>query len=145
MTDRIDSITDILLGAAYADDHFHESEKDAIRELLGKLLGGDVPAELSARIESFDPAGFDVAETAGHFTADPEDDKYKLLELIAAVHAADDEFDFAEDEYVPQVATALGIAGGTLSRFTLEFEVEELADGLNSLRSIPPPPPGSEG
>ena len=141
MTDRIESITDILLGAAYADDHFHESEKAAIRELLGKLLGGDLPAELAERIEGFDPAGFDVAAVAGQFAGDSDDDKYKLLELIAAVHGADDEFDFAEDEYVHQVATSVGLADGQLSRFTLEFEVEELAEGLQSLRSVPPPPP----
>lgn len=142
MRDRIDTITELLLGAAYADDHFHESEKKAISELLGKLLKGDVPAELTARIESFDPKGFDVAAVAGQFADDSEDDKYKLLELVAAVHEADEEFDFAEDDYVRDVAKALGLGPAELSRFTLEFEIEELADDLDNLRKAPPPPPG---
>jgi uncharacterized tellurite resistance protein B-like protein len=141
MDNRIESISDLLLGAAYADDHFQQSEKAAIRELLGKLLHGDVPAEFEARIDGFDPKAFDVAATASAFASDSDDDKYKLLELIAAVHAADDEFDFAEDEYVRVVAEALGMGGDQLARVTLEFEVEELAAGLNSL-SKPPPPPG---
>jgi len=142
MDNRIDSITDLLLGAAYADDHFLESEKEAIRELLGKLLKGDVPSELTARIEAFDPKRFDVAATAKRFAGDSDDDKYKLLELIAAVHAADDEFDFAEDEYVRDVVKVLGMEGGQLARFTLEFEVEDLADNLDALRKGPPPAPG---
>lgn len=140
MQDRIDTICELLLGAAYADDFFHESEKKTINELLGKLLDGDLPAELKERIEIFDPAAFDLESQASQFAEDSEDDKYKLLELIAAVHAADDEFDFAEDEYVRKVASALGLAQEGLTRFTLDFEIEELKTELGKLRTPPPVP-----
>lgn len=141
MQDRIDAICELLLGAAYADDFFHEKEKETIVELLGKLLDDELPAELVARIEGFERDSFDLKAQASAFVDDADDDKYKLLELIAAVHAADDEFDFAEDDYVREVAEAIGLAPEGLTRFTLEFEVEELKPSLESLRNAPPPVP----
>jgi uncharacterized tellurite resistance protein B-like protein len=143
MRDRIDTICNLLLGAAYADDFFHDKEKEAIRELLAKLIDGEVPGELEERIESFDAAGFDVAAAAAEFADDSDDDKYKLLELIAVVHEADDEFDFAEDDYVRAVAEAVGLGAGGLTKFTLEYEVEELKEDLGQLRT-PPPIPGAK-
>lgn len=142
MSDRIDVICDLLLGAAYADDHFHDKEKQAINDLLGKLIEGDVPEGVSRRIEYFDAGEFDAREAAGAFKGDPADTKYKVLELIAAVHDADDEYDFAEDDYMREVATAMGMEGDALSKFTLDVEVEELKSDLDKLRT-PPPTPGS--
>ena len=141
MSDRIDVICDLLLGAAYADDHFHASEKQAIGELLGKLIDGDLPADLTKRIETFDAGAFDVATTAGAFKSDSDDDKYKILELIAVVHDADDEYDLAEDDYMREVASAMGMEGDALSKFTLDIEIEDLKDDLDRLRK-PPPVPG---
>jgi uncharacterized tellurite resistance protein B-like protein len=143
MSDRIDEITELLLGAAYADDQFLDSEKKAISELLGKLLKGDVPDEINAKIESFDPKGFDVAKVAAAFADDDDDDKYKLLELIAVVHDADDEYDFAEDDYVRDVAKAVGLDDEQLKRFTIEVEIEDLSEDLDKLRKSPPPAPGA--
>ncbi len=142
MSDRINVICDLLLGAAYADDHFHDSERKAINELLGKLIDGDLPADLTKRIETFDAGSFDVATSADTFKGDSNDDKYKILELIAVVHDADDEYDFAEDEYMRAVATAMGMEGDAMSKFTLDIEIEELKDDLDKLRT-PPPTPGS--
>ncbi len=143
MRDRIDTICNLLLGAAYADDFFHEKEKEAIRELLAKLIDGELPGELDQRIESFDAEGFDLAAATAEFVDDSDDDKYKLLELIAVVHEADDEFDFAEDDYVRAVAEAVGLGASGLTKFTLEYEVEELKEELGQLRT-PPPVPGAK-
>lgn len=141
--DRIEDICDLLLGAAYADEVFHEKEAATLIELLGKLLDGEVSAGLRARIEYFDPEGFDATAQARLFVDDDEEDKLKLLELIAAIHAADDEFDFAEDAYLRQVSAALGLPAELLERFTLDVEVEELKEPLSKLRKGPPPIPGS--
>jgi uncharacterized tellurite resistance protein B-like protein len=143
MRDRINSICEILLAAAYADDFFHEKEGQVIGELLRKVMDDDVPAEVKELIGSFDPKSFDLASRVAEFADDTEDDKYKLLEFIAAVHEADDEFDFAEDEFVREVASGLGFEGEKLARFTLEFEVEDLKEDLEQLRTGPPPPPGA--
>jgi uncharacterized tellurite resistance protein B-like protein len=141
MQDRIVTICDLLLGAAYADDVFHDKEAETLTTLLSKLIEGELPAGLKARIEHFDPEGFDLEEAARSFADDSEEDKVKLLELIAAIHAADDEFDFAEDEYLRKVGAALGLSDETLARFTLDIEVEELRDDFGRL-SAPPPIPG---
>lgn len=142
MQDRIVTICDLLLGAAYADDVFHEKEAATLTDLLSKLIDGELPEGLKARIEHFDPQGFDVEEATRSFAEDSEQDKVKLLELVAAIHAADDEFDFAEDEYLRKVGKALDLSDEVLAQFTLEVEVEELADGLERLRQSPPPIPG---
>ena len=141
MRDRINSICEILLAAAYADEFFHEKEKEVIGELLGKLLDGDLPAELRELIDTFEPSSFDLGSRVAEFADDTEDDKYKLLEFIAAVHEADDEFDFAEDDFVRDVVDKLGFGDDALTRFTLEFEVEELKEDLSHLRAVPPPVP----
>lgn len=132
MIDRIDDITDLLLGAAYADDEMADSEQRMITELLAKLLGGSLPDGLSARIAVFDPAEFDVASCARSFAGVPEETKHKLLGLIAAVHEADEEFDFAEDDYLRAVAKELSLADPDLSKYTIEFE--ELDSDLADVR-----------
>jgi len=145
MRDRIDVITDILLGAAYADSHLHDRERRTIRELLGKLLDGDeLPDDVDARIESFDPDAFDVAARAAEFAGEDDDNKRKLLELVAAVHDADEEIDLDEDDYVRAVAEAIELDDSALSGLVLEYEVEQLQDGLRALRASPPPIPGTE-
>lgn len=140
MLDRIDTICALLLGAAYADDHFHEREKQMIRELLSDLVDGDLPESVEARIEGFIPEGFDAAETAREFAKDPDANHRALLELIAAVHEADDEYDFKEDDYVRTVAEALG---ADASRLVLDYETEDLKQDLGKLRPSPPPIPGA--
>ena len=69
--DRTLAICDLLLGAAHADEHFHDEERETVRELLSDLHGGEtLPAELEKRIEVFTPAGFDVASVAAPFRGD---------------------------------------------------------------------------
>lgn len=122
MQDRIEDITDLLLGAAYADDEMADSEKRLITQLLEKLLGGTLPDGLAARIAVFDPADFDAPACARGFAEVAEEAKHKLLGLIAAVHEADDEFDFAEDDYLRAVAAELKLADPDISKYVIEFE-----------------------
>lgn len=141
MRDRVDVITDLLLGAAYADEQLDEREQDKVRELLKELMSGDVPPGLDKRIEMFEPNDFDVYEAASAFADDSEDNKQKLIELIAAVHDADDELDLSEDEYLRQVAEALDIGEEMLADLVLDYEVEDLKDAFAELRAVPPPIP----
>jgi uncharacterized tellurite resistance protein B-like protein len=142
--DRTMAICDLLLGAAYADEQFTNHEREAVRELLGDLCGGsDLPSEIEARIELFDPKAVDLDKTCAVFAKDSEDDRRKLLHLISAVHEADEELDFAEDDYVRAVAEALDLPEETLTGIAVDFEVEELKQDFDKLRKSPPPVPGS--
>src|SRR5262245_38657066 len=58
---RIGLLTDLFLGAAFADGSFVDRERDYIRSLLKDLLVIDaLPAGLEQRIAEFDPARFDL-------------------------------------------------------------------------------------
>jgi len=139
--ERIMVITDLLLGAAYADDNLRGSEEDAVRRLLGELLGdGDLPAEVEERIKTFPAGTFDFEEAADDFADDPPIQKRKLLELVAAVHDADDETDLAEDDYIKRLGVALGLAPSEFEDLTLDYDVEELRDSLEELAGPPASP-----
>jgi uncharacterized tellurite resistance protein B-like protein len=110
MKDRIPLLADILMAAAHADDHLHGEEKNAVRRLLRQVLGGEaVPMDVEFRIDEFDAAGFDLGEAAEAFAGEPIETRRRLLELVSAVHAADQEYDLSEDEFVHRLAAALGM------------------------------------
>lgn len=140
--DRTLAICDLLLGAAHADSHFHDQERETVRDLVADLHGDDaLPAEVEARIDDFAPAGFDVARAAAGFRADPMDERRKLLHLVAAIHDADEELDLAEDDYLRALAAALELPADALKGLALEFEVEELRGDFAALKSAPSVPP----
>ena len=103
-------------------------------------LGGLTPA-LEQRIAKFDPKKFELAKTAALFHDDPEDDRRRILFLVAAIHDADDEIDFAEDEYLRALAKALGLPDAALAGLTLDVETDELQQTFQQVRKGPPPPP----
>lgn len=141
LPDRILGVCDLLLGAAYADAEFKDREREEVREMLADLTGAKLSDELAARIDSFDPGQFDLAKTAAEFQADPEDDRRRLLFLVAAVHDADEEIDFAEDDYLRSLCKALGLPDAALAGMIVDVEVEELQQVLAQVRKPPPPPP----
>ena len=139
-SDRILVITDLLLGAAYADSRLDGAEQAAVRELLQELLGGgELPPEVDAHVKSFKASAFDLRASAQAFSVDPLIQKRKLLELVSKVHEADDEIDFAEDEFLVELARALGVPESDYKDLTLEVQIEELRTSLAQLR--PPPLP----
>ena len=140
-TDRILPLSELLLGAAYADKELKDQERDEVRTLL-QGLGGDLSAEVEERIKSFDPAKFDLKASAAAFKGDTEDDRKKLLYLVAAVNEADDEIDFAEDDYLRDLGAALGLPKAALEGLAMEVETEELKQTFEKVvRKGPPPPP----
>lgn len=140
MEDRILEITDLLMGAAHADNVLHDKEEQAVRKLLGELLGGDVPAEVDARIKGFDPKAFNLEHAAQGFLKGKPEDRRKLLELVSAVHDADEEIDLAEDEYLGTLAKALGLPDNEVVDLQVDYEIEELRDHLRDIRKPPPIP-----
>jgi uncharacterized tellurite resistance protein B-like protein len=132
MKHHILTITDLLLGAAYADKRLEGQEKDKIRSLLAKLAGGkQFPTEVEARFREFSPAAFDV-DAAAKKLAHLGDDRRKVLEMIAAVTESDSEIDLAEDRYLRRVAVAMGMPEKEFRDLLVDFqEVDEL-EGLLS-------------
>jgi uncharacterized tellurite resistance protein B-like protein len=138
--DRILPLCELLLGAAYADKELKDQEKDEVRALL-EGLGGELSTEVELKIAGFTPESFDLKTSAAPFKADSEDDRKKLIYLVAAVNEADDELDFAEDDYLRALAKELGLPTSALEGLTVEIETEELKESFKAVRKGPPPPP----
>ena len=139
------TITDLLLGAVYADGERSGEEIQTVRDLLKELLEQkELPEMLEKRITLFEPGDFDLKESAADFAKSEPVKKRKLLELVASVRDSNDELDVAEDEYIVDLAKALGMAESEYSDLTLDYEIEDLRDHLVHLRSVPPAPPSSK-
>jgi uncharacterized tellurite resistance protein B-like protein len=136
MKDRLPFVADLLMEAAHADDRLHGDEKDAIKRMLREILEvPTLPMDLTFRIDEFDPRTFDRAAAARAFAKDTPELKKRLLQLIAAVHAADGEIDFAEDAHLRAVGEALGLPPESFKELVVEvIEEIDLGDDLDRIR-----------
>jgi uncharacterized tellurite resistance protein B-like protein len=136
MKDRIAIVADLLMGSAYADDKLDGQEKVAVRRLLRETLGvATLPMDLEFRIDEFDPKSLDLGEAGAAFAGEPPEIKRRLLELLAAIHEADDEYDFAEDEYLVRVAKAMGVDQAQYQDLlAIVLEEVDLAEDLRLVR-----------
>jgi uncharacterized tellurite resistance protein B-like protein len=144
LPDRIAQMCDLLMGAAYADAEFKDREREEVRGMLEDLSGAKLTAELEAQIANWDPKKFDLTTTATAFKSDPEDDRRRLLFLVAAINDADEETDFAEDDYLRSLAKALDLPTSALEGMTIDIEVEEMREDFQKVRKGPPPVPGKK-
>jgi uncharacterized tellurite resistance protein B-like protein len=131
MKQHIDTITDLLLGAAYADKRLEGDELISISKLLCKVLGTDeLPEAQSSRIGSFNPAKADTAAAAKSLAGLSESEKIKVLDLIATVNESDDVLDLDEDAYLRKVAHGMGLSDDDIEGMTIEILEEEELEGL---------------
>lgn len=129
MKEHIDTITDLLLGAAYADKRLESKERDAITSMLCKLLGAsDLPDAQRARIKAFNPARLDVGAATTSLSLLSGAEKRKVIDLVATVTESDDEIDLAEDAYLRKVAEGLGIPAAEIDSLTIEIIEEDELD-----------------
>lgn len=138
--DRILPMTEVLLGAVYADSERTDSEIAAVRTLLAGVFEGELPAEVATRLDAFDASAFALDVAIEPFLDDPPELKRKLLELVAAVRDADEIVDLEEDAYITRVAAALGVAKAAYADLVLDLEIEEMAEVVETVRRGPPPP-----
>jgi uncharacterized tellurite resistance protein B-like protein len=136
MKDRLPLVTDLLMEAAHADNRLEGEETEAVKRLLtGILEVSALPMDLAFRIDEFDAKAFDRGAAVQAFAADPPELKKRLLELIAAVHAADGEIDFAEDDHLRAVGAALGLPDDSYKELVVDIVEEiDLGDDLERLR-----------
>jgi hypothetical protein len=149
MSDRHECIADLLMGAAYADKQLDGCELAKVKKLLGELMGkAALPAELDARLTNFEPSKLDVTGTVAALGLSTDDEKQKLVELVSAVHDADDVWDFDEDLYLRGVAAALGLSEEAYTHLTVgDIEMDVIGAALlppplPKKPSAPPPIPG---
>ena len=131
MKQHIDTITDLLLGAAYADKRLEGHELEAITNLLCKVLGEDeLPAAQQARFKEFNPARFDLAQAGGSLSSLSQDDRIKVLDLIASVNESDEVLDLDEDAYLRKAAHAMGVSDDEIEGMTIEILEDEKLEHL---------------
>jgi uncharacterized tellurite resistance protein B-like protein len=136
MKDRLPLVADLLMEAAHADDRLHGEEKDAVKSLLcGILEVPTLPMDVAFHIDEFDAKSFDRRAATQAFAGDPPELKKRLLELIAAVHAADGEIDFAEDAHLRAVGAALGLPAESFQDLVVDVVEEiDVSDDMDRLR-----------
>ncbi|MDX2021381.1 MAG: TerB family tellurite resistance protein [Deltaproteobacteria bacterium] len=136
MKDRIELVADILMGAAYTDSQLHGEEKRVIKDLLEGLISEpSLPPKLMSRIEAFSPKTFDLETTAEAFAGDTNEQKRALLQLVAAVNDADEEYDLEEDQYLRKVAFAIGLDREHFADLVLDVvEESDLEQDLEDIR-----------
>jgi uncharacterized tellurite resistance protein B-like protein len=136
MKDRLPLVADLLMNAAYADERLEGEEKAMVKRLLREILDlPTLPMDIDFRVDEFDPQRFDRAATVAAFANDPHELKRRLLELIAAVHAADGEIDFDEDEHLRGVGAELGLAPQDFQELVVDIVEEiDLGEDLERLR-----------
>jgi len=126
MKEHIETITNLLLGAAYADKRLEGQEVKAIRAILAKLHGTDEPPEERlAQMKTFNPAKFNARAAAATIADITLEEKHKLLELISMVNESDEELDLDEDAYLRRVAEGLGLSDEEIAGITLEIDEDE--------------------
>src|SRR5688572_29303794 len=110
MKSRATHVADLLMGAAYAKGSLKGVEKATVRQILrGIMQVSTLPMDMEMRLDDFNPKNLDLAATGASFVDDPLPVKRQLLDFISSVHAADEEFDLAEDDYLRKVGEAIGI------------------------------------
>ncbi len=131
MLEHIDTFTDLLLGAAYADKRLEGREIETIRALLERVVDqSPLPAELEARMKAFNPAKHDARGAAATLWFLPHEDKRTVIDLVAKVTEADDEIDLAEDDYLRKVALGLGLSDQEIREITIQIIEDDDLDGL---------------
>jgi uncharacterized tellurite resistance protein B-like protein len=142
MSTRNELISDLLMGAAFADQRLDGNEYQAVKRALAQAMGvADVPPVLAARLEWFDPADFDPARTAAELQLETDVEKRQLLELVASVSDADQVLDLDEDGYLRRVAQALGLPPELYADLVIQdLSVESVREAGVALLGPPPLP-----
>jgi uncharacterized tellurite resistance protein B-like protein len=126
MKQHIETITDLLLGAAHADEEFVGYEVVTIRSILTRIHRTEIlPPERVKQIKSFDPKSFDAIAAAKQLADLTPRAKRRIIELVAQVVDADHIVDLEEDAYLRRVAVAMGLSVEEFEDLTLDLDEDE--------------------
>ena len=133
--EQLKSLLDILLAAAAADGHTDAKEKAVIRKVLDEM-GMEDPAmrtELEGHQWNFELASFDLSESVHGLGELSMEERRIVLRLLERVEEADGVIDLEEENFIREVAKALGLEGEELEALTLQI-----------VETTPPPLPKGE-
>lgn len=126
-------VADILLAAAHSDSEFCDQERLTVKRVLSELLGVDeLPPEIQEHLEDFDPASFNIRDSAETYMEQKdisEVDERRLIELVRTVCDANGAVDLEEDQYMIALVLALRLAPDEFADLVLNH-----ADGLHGSR-----------
>ncbi len=121
MATRTELIADLLMGAAHADPAQTVTPYDLVCVALKQVMGAAyILSAIEGRLQAFDVSSFDMVATVGELAIDDESEKRQLLELIVAVHDADQTIALDRDAYLRAVAEALGLAPEDYADLTVD-------------------------
>jgi hypothetical protein len=136
-------ITELLMGAAFADPRSTGRELGITRRILLEILDAErLPTAISDLIVHFNPAQFEVCEAVPPLAELPKRERRAILEYIDRVHQIDGLTTRREDAYLEAVAYGLGLEVAEFSDLcldplehleTVEFSAEDLSDFAESL------------
>jgi len=132
---QLESIADILMGAAHADGTLEGVESEAVRRILRELTEAEIPSDLGARLDSFDPASFDLQAAADKLEITEPEDRRWLFNLVSTVIESNESHDLDESDYIRTLGEALGAACSEYSDLTVEII------SVTGKRKQPPPLP----
>lgn len=138
--DLLPHLTDVLMAGAHADEQLDGREVETVEKLLvGLIKDADaLPEGLAKRIKEFDVESFNLKRTIYALGDLTTDQRRAVLEMLADLAEADEEIDMAEDEFLREVAEAMGSDPSELEGLTVEIEL--ISEPSPSRRAPPPPP-----
>ena len=137
---RIGVLIDLFMGAVYADKRCENKERSYVRALVADLLCIEqLPPNVDALIENFDPQQFDLREAVVEFLREPPMNKRRLMELVAYVTLADGNQTLEEDTYLRDLGQALGLKVEEYRHLTSDPDMAHLRESFTDLARIPLP------
>jgi exopolysaccharide biosynthesis polyprenyl glycosylphosphotransferase len=94
-------VADVLLAAAHADGTMCGRELRSVTRILLRLTdAGELSPALRQRVDAFNPASFDLLETAERLLEIPLPQRRHVLELVREVCDANNAFDLQEEQFL---------------------------------------------
>ncbi|MGD8862475.1 MAG: TerB family tellurite resistance protein [Myxococcales bacterium] len=144
IAESAESISDLFLGMAHADGKFTDAERVYVRKQLEDLLCvPELSQSLREHMHGFDPRAFDLQATAKRLAANPPMRLRRLMELVAFVAVSDGELSAAEDAFIRDLGSALGLVPAQYRDLTLEHESRHARRTFTRMAVVPLPDPKS--
>jgi uncharacterized membrane protein YebE (DUF533 family) len=134
-------LTDLLMGAAFADEHLENIEKETVEKILLEVTKEkSIPLWLSTYIESFKPGSFDITKNCKELGISGGEEAKMLISLLVRITDSDDIHDMDEGSYLIKVAKAVNAPKEVYEDLTVEMVVVDDLEIEEIKTPVKPPP-----